>query len=198
MNHVAATILLAQTIIRRRDVEQHNLVWSSHVGQFQQPVSRQVRQSQFDALLGQRAERGRRIVIGANGRVDQFERLVHEPARRIVVAHGEPGAGKPIVWRWLVQQRDRLTHFQPAQITDPDDGWIGPCVSHGSAEHGTNGSRKQRAPTERACCISAGRSIRPRMQHQPHLFFKQRSPPEALNSVLWDEILAICYDGVEQ
>ena len=99
MDHVAATVLLAQGIVRGLDVEQRDLPGAAGIGKRQQSVSRKIGQNQPDTAVRQSGKDTHRVVVGAYRRIGKLELLVHKATGGIVVAHGELGARQPIVRR---------------------------------------------------------------------------------------------------
>jgi len=95
---------LAQRIVGRSDVEQHDLLRPAGIGQRQEPVARQVRQHQHGAAIHQARQQRHRVVAGAHRCVGERELLTDEATGRVVVGGGELRAGEPVVRRRLVEQ----------------------------------------------------------------------------------------------
>ena len=112
MDHIGATILLAQAIVRRARIEHERAEGAGRVGDGENLGRGKVDDEKAHAIVEHALERRDRILAGGELGVDDREGLIEEAAGRVVVVHRHARTGDEVVGRRNIQDRDRFARMR--------------------------------------------------------------------------------------
>jgi hypothetical protein len=126
VDDIRAALLLAQPVIRRADIEQHDILTLRRVRERQHRVGRRVDQNEPRAPRDQRVEGCDGVAARGHGFGGEREGLLHEAAGRIVVVEPDLRPGHAVVGRRIIEPRDwqEPLHLQ-FEVADRDRGDVG-------------------------------------------------------------------------
>jgi hypothetical protein len=120
VDHVGPAVFLAQAIVDRPGVEEHQAARPPGVGRLEQRIGRQIGDEKRDAAIGELRDDRNRIVTCLDPRLFQREMLVEKFPRRVVVFQCEAHARNAVIVGRKVNQRNGCPLLGTAEIADLD------------------------------------------------------------------------------
>jgi hypothetical protein len=120
VDHVGPAVFLAQAIVDRPGVEEHEAARPPGVGHLEQRIGAKIGDEKRDATIGELRDDRNGIVAFLDPHLFQREMLVEKFPCRIVVFQCEAHARDAVILRRKVDQRNGCLFLGAAEIADLD------------------------------------------------------------------------------